>query len=173
MTSYPFLYLLRHLLSVLILPVTVTVIVPLWIAANADTKLAAPRTLAGATVALAGAACLLVGLSLFLASLRRFAGEGRGTLAPWDPPRNLVVSGPYRYVRNPMISGVIFILIAEALLSRSWRHAEWAALFTLVNAIYIPLLEEPLLERRFGDAYRRYVRNVPRLIPRLSPWRPD
>jgi protein-S-isoprenylcysteine O-methyltransferase Ste14 len=173
MTSDPWLYLLRHLLSVLILPVTVTVIVPLWIAANADTKLTAPRSLAGATVALAGAACLLIGLSLFFASLQRFAGEGRGTLAPWDPPRNLVVSGPYRYVRNPMISGVIVILVAEALLSRSWHHAQWAALFTVVNAIYIPLLEEPLLERRFGDEYRRYVRNVPRLIPRLRPWRPD
>ena len=96
--------------------------------------------------------------------------EGKGTLAPWDPPRRLVVRGPYAYVRNPMISGVVFVLFGEALLLLSRPHLEWALLFLLINAVYIPLLEEPLLRERFGDEYREYSRHVPRLMPRLTPW---
>jgi protein-S-isoprenylcysteine O-methyltransferase Ste14 len=167
------LYLLRHLLSVLVLPGTVIVVIPLWLVRSSETTVAAPTTPAGIATALTGAAFLIIGVLLFVASLLRFAGEGRGTLAPWDPPRRLVVNGPYRYVRNPMISGVIFILIAEAFLLRSWRHAEWAVVFAAINAVYIPLLEEPMLERRFGDEYRRYTHHVPRLVPRLRPWQAD
>ena len=109
---------------------------------------------------------------LFVASLRRFAGEGEGTLAPWDPPRRLVVRGPYRFVRNPMISGVIFLLFGEALVLASWPHAAWALAFLALNAVYIPLVEEPQLERRFGDAYREYRANVRRFLPRLRAWEP-
>ncbi|MFI5182692.1 MAG: methyltransferase family protein, partial [Thermoanaerobaculia bacterium] len=61
----------------------------------------------------------MIGLVLFVSSLHHFATRGRGTLAPWDPPRNLVVTGPYRFVRNPMISGIIFILFSEASLLQS------------------------------------------------------
>jgi protein-S-isoprenylcysteine O-methyltransferase Ste14 len=107
---------------------------------------------------------------IFVSSLRRFAGEGEGTLAPWDPPRNLVVRGPYRYVRNPMISGVLFIVFGEALVLRSSAQLEWALTFLLLNAVYIPLLEEPGLRRRFGQSYQEYCRHVPRLFPRFHPW---
>ena len=89
----------------------------------------------------------------------------------WDPPRRLVVRGPYAYVRNPMISGVLFVLLGEALLLLSRPHLEWALICLLINAVYIPLLEEPMLLERFGDAYREYCRHVPRLLPRLRPWR--
>lgn len=125
---------------------------------------------AASRLQLLGVALLAVGLALFVASLRRFASEGQGTLAPWDPPRRLVVRGPYRYVRNPMISGVIFVLCAEALILLSAPHAIWAAAVFAVNAIYIPLLEEPMLEARFGDDYREYCRHVGRLLPRARPW---
>jgi len=70
-----------------------------------------------------------------------------------------------------MISGVIFVLTAEAMLLRSKPHAWWALTFLAINAVYIPLLEEPLLRVRFGDEYREYCRHVPRIIPRLRPWR--
>lgn len=86
-----------------------------------------------------GALVLLIGLALFASSLRGFAGEGRGTLAPWDPPRELVITGPYRYVRNPRISGVIFILCGEAMVLLSAAHAMWGVVFLVINAIYIPL----------------------------------
>jgi protein-S-isoprenylcysteine O-methyltransferase Ste14 len=163
--------LLRHLLAVAILPFSVTVLIPVWLARRDGVVLArgagAPETLAQA----AGLGLLAIGLLLFVASLRRFDREGSGTLAPWDPPRRLVVRGPYAYVRNPMISGVAFVLLGEALLLLSRPHLEWALIFLLINAVYIPLLEEPLLLNRFGDEYREYCRHVPRLLPRLRPWR--
>ncbi len=97
---------------------------------------------------------------------------GEGTPAPWDPPRRLVVRGVYRRVRNPMISGVIFTLCGEALIFQSLPLAIWAALFVLANMVYIPNFEEPGLEKRVGEDYRVYKANVPRWIPRLTPWQP-
>ena len=96
--------------------------------------------------------------------------HGDGTPAPWDPPRKLVIIGPYRYVRNPMISGVLLVLLAEALLFQSWPITAWMILFFAGNAIYFPLVEEKGLEKRFGDEYLRYKARVPRWIPRLRPW---
>jgi protein-S-isoprenylcysteine O-methyltransferase Ste14 len=162
------LYLLRHALSVLILPTTVVVFVPVWIAREWHLRTGWPDSVSGWLVVCAGSVALAMGLALFVASLHHLASEGRGTLAPWDPPRRLVVRGPYRYVRNPMISGVIFLLAGLALCLRSVPHAIWAGIFVMVNLIFIPLVEEPDLEHRFGDDYRAYCRVVPRLIPRLT-----
>lgn len=160
-------WILRHVLAVVVLPFTVAVVIPVWLARRNDIRLAAASGLPELGMQAVGLALLLVGLLLFVASLGRFVGEGRGTLAPWDPPRRLVVRGPYRHVRNPMISGVALVLFGESLLLRSPAHLLWAVTFFGVNALYIPLLEEPLLERRFGADYREYCRNVPRLLPRL------
>ena len=99
--------LLRHLLSIAILPGTVMVLVPVWIAQRYGAALAPGDSLGQAILQVVGLALLAIGSSLFVASLRLFATEGKGTLAPWDPPRELVLRGPYRFVRNPMISGVI------------------------------------------------------------------
>jgi protein-S-isoprenylcysteine O-methyltransferase Ste14 len=118
-------------------------------------------------VALAG-----VGLLLMARAIALFAREGRGTLAPWDPTSRLVVRGPYRHVRNPMISGVMFLLAGEAAFFGSWALAVWFACFVLVNAVWIPLVEEPGLERRFGEDYLVYREAVPRWIPRLRAWTP-
>lgn len=102
-----------------------------------------------------------------------FWQHGNGTPAPWDPPQNLIIRGPYRHVRNPMISGVVFLLIAEALCFRSTPIGVWAAVFFLGNSIYFPMVEEKGLEKRFGDTYLRYKANVPRWIPRLRAWTGD
>ena len=163
-------YILRHLLSVLVLPATVVLLVPMWIARRWNVGAAWPDTWLEWMTAAGGLALGAIGLILFVASLRRFASEGRGTLAPWDPPRRLVVRGPYRYVRNPMISGVVFMLVGLALCLRSRPHAVWAALVAGVNMVFIPLIEEPVLEARFGDDYRGYCRAVPRLMPLMRPW---
>lgn len=162
--------LLRHLLSIAILPFTVAVVVPIGIARRNHIVFDLGRSGGELLMALGGVAVIAVGLVLFASSLRRFATEGQGTLAPWDPPRHLVVRGPYRFVRNPMISGVIFVLFGEALLLASIPHAEWALIFLVVNLISIPLVEEPQLAKRFGDSYREYCRHVPRVFPRLRPW---
>ena len=162
----------RHLLSIALLPFTVAVLVPLWLARNNNTSPAIGTTLSQMFLQAVGVLLLVVGLILFSASLRKFATDGEGTLAPWDPPRRLVVRGPYRYVRNPMISGVVSVLFGEALVLLSRPHFVWALIFLGVNFIYIPLLEEPGLRLRFGDSYLEYCRHVRRLIPRLQPWQP-
>jgi protein-S-isoprenylcysteine O-methyltransferase Ste14 len=164
--------LLRHLVAIVILPVSVAVLVPSWIAQRYHIVLHAGISTPAVLVQLTGAAVALVGLFLFIASLWRFATDGRGTLAPWDPPRLLVVNGPYQYVRNPMISGVLFVVTGEALILLSVAHALWAAFFLSVNLIYIRFVEEPQLARRFGPGYDIYRESVPRFIPRLRPWQP-
>jgi protein-S-isoprenylcysteine O-methyltransferase Ste14 len=164
---------LRHLLSIAILPLSVTVLIPWWLARLDGVSLSIAHEPRGLAIQLLGVVFLAVGLALFIASVREFIVRGRGTLAPWDPPRYLVVQGPYRYVRNPMISGVAFIVVAEALLLLSRPHGLWALLVLGLNLVYIPLLEEPPLELRFGDSYRTYCRHVRRIVPRLRPWNGD
>jgi protein-S-isoprenylcysteine O-methyltransferase Ste14 len=166
------LWILRHIVAIAVLPFTVTVLIPIWLARRNGIVPEAGAGPVQIMAQVAGACLLIVGLVLGVASVRRFATEGRGTLAPWDPPRRLVVRGPYRYVRNPMISGVVLVLLGEALLLLSRPHLLWALVFLGINAVYIPLLEEPQLMHRFGDRYREYCRHVPRLVPRLRPWDP-
>jgi len=160
--------LLRHLLAILILPVTVTIVVPRWILrafATVDTRWPAdpvswiPRTL--------GTLVVLVGVGLFAWCLTLFAKVGKGTLAPWDPTSNLVAVGPYRYTRNPMITGVATILIGESLVWGSWRLGLWAVIFIVLNHLHFLFVEEPGLEHRFGESYAEYKRRVPRWIPRV------
>jgi protein-S-isoprenylcysteine O-methyltransferase Ste14 len=160
----------RHLLAVLALPANVLGTIPALILWRADGPVAPPPLALSTALGLLAAA---VGLALMVATIRLFVRVGHGTLAPWDPTERLVVRGPYRWVRNPMISGVLFVLLGEALLLRSEGILAWWALFFLANAIYLPLSEEPGLERRFGEDYRRYRRAVPRWIPRLSPVPPS
>jgi protein-S-isoprenylcysteine O-methyltransferase Ste14 len=118
--------------------------------------------------------CALIGLGLLLMykTVSLFATVGGGTLAPWDPPRRLVVRGIYLHVRNPMISGVLFILLGEAALFGSRSLLVWFLVFLAFQTVYIPLIEERGLARRFGGDYLVYKRNVPRWIPRLTPWVP-
>jgi protein-S-isoprenylcysteine O-methyltransferase Ste14 len=116
----------------------------------------------------AGFALALGGFALWAWTVRLFASVGRGTLAPWDPTRNLVAVGPYRHVRNPMISGVLGVLTGEALAFGSVSLVVWAAAFLAVNHVYFLAVEEPGLRRRFGAAYEEYRRSVPRWIPRGS-----
>jgi len=112
----------------------------------------------------------IAGFLLWAWCVSLFARVGRGTLAPWDPTRKLVAIGPYRYVRNPMITGAVTMLLGEALYFGSALLLAWAAAFWLINHIYFLASEEPGLRRRFGDDYGRYATNVPRWIPRLTPW---
>jgi protein-S-isoprenylcysteine O-methyltransferase Ste14 len=163
---------LRHLLAIAALPFLVAVLIPIWIARGNNVRFALVTTMPQLFAQIAGLGLLLVGLWLFVSSLRRFASDGKGTLAPWDPPRQLVIRGPYRYVRNPMISGVVFVLFGEALMLLSGPHFQWALIFLLINSIYIPLFEEQQLKERFGEAYIEYSRHVPRLVPRFRPWTP-
>ena len=160
---------LRHLLSIALLPFLVAVVVP-WVllGGSADAHLTDGSALRLRVIA--GAAVFVWGFAFFAWCVSLFARVGRGTLAPWDPTRHLVVVGPYRYVRNPMISGVALMLLGEAAFWDSGAVGLWAASFLAINHLYFVLSEEPGLERRFGQEYRTYKAEVPRWIPRLRPW---
>ena len=156
----------RQLHAVVLLPVTVTVVVPALILWRAGADIAAWPLVA------AGVALIGTGLALVSWTIALFARIGEGTLAPWDPTARLVVAGPYRHVRNPMISGVLAILLGETALFGSVALLVLFGTVFLVNAVYFPLVEEPGLRRRFGEDYERYRANVPRWLPRLRPWEP-
>jgi protein-S-isoprenylcysteine O-methyltransferase Ste14 len=155
---------LRHLAAIALLPGVVAGVVPALVVWGEDVA-AWPR-------ALAGAALIALGLALVARTVALFATVGRGTLAPWDPTARLVVRGPYRRVRNPMITGVLSVLLGETLLFGSPALLAWFAIVFAVNAVYFPLVEEPGLRRRFGADYEAYRAAVPRWLPRLRPWHP-
>lgn len=149
---------LRHLIAILILPFTVTVLVPAALLEESRPELSWLTLTAGALLLLAGGV-------LVFTTIAQFVKRGHGTLAPWDPPQHLVVSGVYQHVRNPMITGVGLILAGESVVLGSPAIAFWTAAFCALNAIWIPLVEEPGLERRFGEEWRAYRREVRRWIP--------
>ena len=163
---------LRLAQALLILPGTVLVIVPalvLWL--TEGTAFGGRQRRVDDPSLWLGLLLFGIGLAFAIWTFRLFVAEGEGTPAPWDPPQKLVVRCPYQHVRNPMITGVLFMLAGEALFFRSWPLAGWLLSFFMANAIYFPLSEEKALEHRFGDAYRTYKANVPRWIPRVTPWR--
>ena len=121
---------------------------------------------------LLGIVCFFAGISLAVSTVRLFPKLGNGTPAPWDSATKLIVTGPYAYVRNPMITGVVLILASEALMLSSLAIGIWAVVFLIINMFYFPLSEEPGLRKRFGKEYDEYCKNVPRYIPRLTPWKP-
>lgn len=164
----------RHVRAVGLLPGVVTVVVPALIVWSGDSVHVGWGLSAGLAVlaGLAGVALIGLGLLLIVCTVTLFAWIGEGTLAPWDPTSRLVVRGPYRHVRNPMISGVLCILLGEAALLGSVALLLWFAAVLAVNAVYMPLVEEPGLARRFGDDYETYRAHVPRWIPSPRPWDP-
>lgn len=164
------LMLLRHLLAILLMPCVVVVVVPYWLLnIYAATDSGWGDGLFMEIARMAAIVLFLFGFGLFGWCVSLFARVGQGTLAPWDPTRNIVAVGPYRFVRNPMISGVALMLLSFALFRGSWVLAVWALIIVSLNHIYFVLLEEPGLEERFGASYRVYKANVPRWIPRLTP----
>lgn len=114
-----------------------------------------------------GTAILLFGCGFvfFVVTLRTFISVGKGTLAPWDPTHHLVTQGVYRRTRNPMISSVLFMILAEALWTNRVSLFGWTVLFAVANSIYFKVWEEPNLVRRFGTDYEAYRRRVPMWIP--------
>ncbi len=157
-------YIFRHLTS-LLLPITILIAVP-WL-------LDPHPVLASGLQLTAGTSIIGVGLYITGRTLLGFFNAGKGTLAPWDPPRTLVVGGMYAHVRNPMILGVIVVVVGESLALSSWPIFGFAVFVFALNTVYFIYSEEPGLEKRFGEEYREYKRNVPRWLPRSQPWRPE
>lgn len=149
-----------------ILPVVMTGVVPLAVVLAT----AAWRTAVVASL-IPGALLYAAGVAMLVHTSRLF-DRHHGSLAPWNPPTEIVVVGPYRYVRNPMITGIYAMLAGESIALMSPWVAAWALTFVVGMTSHIVFQEEPKLRARFPESYDHYARNVPRWIPRLSPYVP-
>ena len=116
-------------------------------------------------VQIAGAIIAAIGAAIALWCIFTFIFVGKGTPAPFDPPRRLVVAGPYKWVRNPMYIGAALALSGAALFYGSWALAGYCAVFLLVMFVFVVVHEEPALRRSFGDDYTRYCERVRRWLP--------
>lgn len=157
----------KHIRDIILLPFTVSVIIP-WLIYKESNTLFTPNIYHKPV----GAILITIGLALFVWTVYLFRSFGKGTLAPWTPTQKLVIRGPYKYCRNPMITGVFFILIGETLFLNSMNIFIEVIIFFLVNTVYFILKEEPDLRKRFGAEYDIYKKNVPRWIPRIRPYQP-
>ena len=120
---------------------------------------------------IAGAALIAAGLWLLIECFARFALQGRGTPAPIAPPERLVVTGPYRRVRNPMYVGVTAMNLGQAALFADTGLLVYAGVIGVAFHLFVLFYEEPTLRRSFPQDYAAYFAGVPRWIPRITPWR--
>ncbi|MGQ0685243.1 methyltransferase family protein [Bradyrhizobium sp.] len=118
-----------------------------------------------------GILLIVAGLPGLVDSFARFALQGLGTPAPIAPTQKLVVTGLYRYVRNPIYIAVVAVIFGQALLFGDWRLLWYGALLWLFFHVFVVMYEEPTLKQTFGAEYESFRTNVPRWIPRLTPWR--
>jgi len=149
----------RSLVFTVLVPGTVTVVAP---------YLLLPRGagLAIGPAGLWGVPLIALGMGCYFWCVWDFALRGGGTPAPIDAPKRLVVTGPYRYVRNPMYLGVESLVVGEAILFSSWRLLEYAGLLAVCFHLFVVLYEERTLRKKFGMAYDGYCRTVSRWVPK-------
>ena len=151
----------------LIAPGTVAGIVP-WLITHWRVQPDTPTT-----SLIIGALLAMAGLAIVIESFVRFARTGGGTPAPVAPTQHLVVTGLYRFVRNPMYVGVLLLIFGQMLLfSNAALLAYGVAMWTAFH-LFVVFFEEHRLEREFPEEYPAYVAAVPRWIPRLTPWKPE
>jgi protein-S-isoprenylcysteine O-methyltransferase Ste14 len=117
-----------------------------------------------------GTLLLAVALPVLVAAFFRFVRDGLGTPAPVAPTERLVVTGAYRYVRNPMYVAVVSAIVGQALLLGQTVLLGYAALVAVLVVTFVRFYEEPVLLERFGEQYASYRRAVPGWVPRLQPW---
>ena len=146
-----------------------TVFVPGLVAGYVPWRLASPGLAEGARLSQwsIAAPAFILGASIYFWCLWDFATAGRGTPAPVDPPKTLVVRGLYRYVRNPMYVGVLLVIVGWTLLTRSSALATYGASVALAFHLFVVFVEEPMLRARFGESYGAYCRSVSRWWPTL------
>jgi len=149
---------LRALAALLALPGTFAGIIPALVV-SADRWRGDGRAV--------GMAPLVAGIIVLLWCVRDFYVAGKGTLAPWDPPKHLVIVGLYRFVRNPMYVGLLLLLIGWALLAGSPLLGGYALFFAIAFHLRVVLYEEPRLRSQFPQAWAEYAATVPRWFPRL------
>ncbi len=153
--------LLKTIIFTFLVPGTATVLVPFWLLSSRFV----PSQIQLGVFRYVGIFIFLVGVAIYFWCAWDFTFVGRGTPAPIDPPKELVVRGLYRFVRNPMYVGVLSILLGEGLFFESLRLLEYTAIVFAFFFLFIILYEEPILRRKFGESYQNYCKTVPRWIP--------
>ena len=155
--------------SILILPFTVSVVIPLVILVFTYYRfswyLDFPLIL---LPAIFGFILIIFGIYLLIITIKLFHDIGKGTLAPWNPPKELVFIGLYKYIRNPIIGAVLLVLLGEVIITGSIILFSWFIIFLIINIIYFIYSEEPALVKRFGNNYKKYKKTVPMFIPKLK-----
>lgn len=159
--------LLKNLLFTLLVPGTTAGLIPYWVLTHGSGDMPSSWGI----LQVLGLALALPGVLIYLCCVWDFATEGRGTPAPIDPPRSLVVRGLYRYVRNPMYLGVLLVLMGEVLFFESGALLLYVVLWFSFVHLFVVLYEEPALRRRFEGSYQQYCRAVHRWVPG-APYRP-
>jgi len=153
--------------NILILPFNVLITLPFILNLLNDTHLIYEYNIYFKII---GILILILGIILFTKTVFLFFKFGNGTIAPWDPPKKFIIRGPYRYVRNPMLIGVNFILISEYLILNSLIIFVWSSIFIVINLLYHKFNEEKKLELKFGNSYIEYKKNVSAWVPRIKPY---
>ena len=153
--------LIKTIIFSFLVPGTVTVLVPYWLLSSPSAQ---PPMQLG-IFRYFGALPVLIGIAIYSWCAWDFTFAGRGTPAPIDPPKELVVRGLYRYIRNPMYVGILSILLGEALLFASQRLVVYTAVAFIFYFLIVVFYEEPTLRHKFGESYHRYCKSVPRWIP--------
>ena len=152
----------RTLIFTIVVPGFWTVAMPYWLLPRG-----ARPDLQGAGAA--GWLFIAGGIALYFAcAFWGFALRGKGTPAPIDPPKQLVVEGPYRIVRNPMYWSVALVMLGEGLVFHSLTLVELAVAFFAGTILFVLFYEEPVLRRKFGAEYEEYCHRVPRWLPRFK-----
>jgi protein-S-isoprenylcysteine O-methyltransferase Ste14 len=158
------LLLIKNILFTILVPGTVAVYLPLRVV----TRPPAALSFDWRPIQIASLLPLLLGAAIYFWCLWDFAVSGRGTPAPIDAPRRLVVRGLYRYIRNPMYVGVLLVIIGWAAFLQSRQILIYGAVIGIGFHLFVVLVEEPLLESKFGEAYLGYCEEVGRWLPRRS-----
>jgi protein-S-isoprenylcysteine O-methyltransferase Ste14 len=154
---------LKALIFTVVAPGTVALLVPYLLLTAYGSRFPLPL----GVFSYLGLIFILLGCCVYLWCAWDFATAGRGTPAPIDPPKELVVRSLYRFVRNPMYMGVLLLLIGEALLFESSLILIYASLVFLAFHLFVIVYEEPTLRKKFGSSYERYCSSVPRWVPRI------
>jgi protein-S-isoprenylcysteine O-methyltransferase Ste14 len=148
-------------------PLTIAGLIPLSVSGSH----LRPPLLGLAEIRIVGAGLVVLGLVPVLESFGRFALVGLGTPAPIAPPKHLVVSGFYRFVRNPIYVGVVTIILGQALILGDVNLLIYGAIVWLAFHLFVLVYEEPTLRETHGEEYKAFCAKVPRWIPRLTPWK--
>jgi protein-S-isoprenylcysteine O-methyltransferase Ste14 len=157
----------KHIVSIVFLPITVLVILPVFLIVIFYGELFwGLQLIRGIFVLIVGLAFVVFGLILLIYTISLFILYGDGTIAPWHPTKHLIKSGIYGCVRNPMIIGVFLILIGESFVFGSLTLLLYVVVFITANLLYIPLIEETRLVKIFGEEYLKYKNEVPRWLPK-------